>query len=55
MALCDYRLVSSSDSEASDIEDYQLEVKGSPHSSDQATDVEETQEAFADEPLADAE
>lgn len=32
-----------------------MEVEGSPNLSDQATDVDETQEAFADEPLADAE
>lgn len=55
MASNDFSPASSSDSEVSEIEDYELEVEDSPNSSDQATDVEETQEAYADEPLADAE
>ena len=55
MASNDLSPASSSDSEVSEIEDYELEVEDSPNSSDQATDVEETQEAYADEPLADAE
>ena len=48
----DFSLNSSSDSEVSEIEDYELEVEGSPNSSDHAD--EETQEAYAYEPLADA-
>ena len=55
MASNDFSPASSSDSEVSEIEDYELEVEDSPNSSDQATDVEETQEAYAYEPLADAE
>ena len=55
MASNDFSPASSSDSEVSEIEDYELEVEDSPNSSDQARDVEETQEAYADEPLADAE
>ena len=55
MASNDFSPASSSDSEVSEIEDYALEVEDSPNSSDQATDVEKTQEAYADEPLADAE
>ena len=55
MASNDFSPASSSDSEVSEIEDYELEVEDSPNSSNQATDVEETQEAYADEPLADAE
>ena len=55
MASNDFSPASSSDSEVSEIEDYKLEVEDSPNSSDQATDVEETQEAYANEPLADAE
>ena len=55
MASNDFSPAYSSDSEVSEIEDYALEVEDSPNSSDQATDVEETQEAYADEPLADAE
>ena len=55
MASNDFSPASSSDSEVSEIEDYELEVEDSPNLSDQATDVEETQEAYADEPLADAE
>ena len=55
MASNDFIPVSSSDSEVSQIQDYALEVKASLKSNDQATDVEETQEAYADEPLAGAE
>ena len=51
MASKDFSLASSSDSGVSD---YELEVEGSPNSSDHA-DVQETQKAYADEPLADAE
>ena len=46
MASNDFSPASSSDSEVSEIEDYELEVEDSPNSSDQATDVEETQEAY---------
>ena len=55
MASNDFSQASSSDSEVSEIEDFELEVEDSPNLSDQATDVEERQEAYADEPLADAE
>ena len=55
MASNDFSPASSSDSEVSEIEDFELEVEDSPNLSDQATDVEERQEAYADEPLADAE
>ena len=53
MASNEFSLNSSSDSEVSEIEDYELEVEGSPNSGDHAD--EETQEAYAYEPLADAE
>ena len=49
-----FSLVTCSDSQISEIEDYELEVEGSPNSSDQATDVEDMQEAYTDKPLADA-
>ena len=45
MASNDFSLASSSDSEVSEIKDYELEVEGSPNSSDHA-DVEETQTDF---------
>lgn len=50
-----YTVVSSSDSEVSEIEDYESEVKGSPNSSNQATDVKEKQEAYSNKLIADAE
>ena len=43
----------SEDSEVSFISDYVMEVEGSPNSSDQ--DGEDSDEAYADEPLADEE
>ena len=58
MASNEFSLNSSSDSEVSEIEDYEIEVEGSPNSGDQADEDyadEETQEAYAYEPLADAE
>ena len=55
MASNDISLSSSSDSEVSETEDYELEVKGSPNSSYIASDEEGTQEAYADDPLADEE
>ena len=58
MASNEFSLNSSSDSEVSEIEDYEIEVEGSPNSGDHADEDyadEETQEAYAYEPLADAE
>ena len=55
MASNDFSIVSSSDSEVSEIEDYESEVKGSPNSSNQATDVKEKQEAYSNKLIADAE
>ena len=55
MASNDFSLSSSSDSEVSEMEDYELEVEGSPNSSYIASDEEGTQEAYADDPLADEE
>ena len=55
MASNDISLSSSSDSEVSETEDYELEVEGSPNSSYIASDEEGTQEAYADDPLADEE
>ena len=57
MASTDFNLVSISDSKISEVKDCELEVEGSPNSSDQvATDVlEATQEACVDKPFADAE
>ena len=58
MASNEFNLDSSSGSEVSEIEDYETEVEGSPNSSDHADEdyaYEETQEACAYEPLADAE
>ena len=55
MASNDISLSSSSDSEVSETEDYELEVEGSPNSSYKASDEEGTQEAYADDPLADEE
>jgi len=51
MASNDFSLFSSSDSEVSEIEDYELEVQGSPNSSYVASDEEGTQKE-ADNPLA---
>ena len=53
MASNEFSVDSSSDSEVSEIEDYEIEVEGLPNSSDHAD--EETQEAYSYEPLADAE
>ena len=53
MASNDFSLSSSSDSEVSEMEDYELE--GSPNSSYIASDEEDMQEAYADDPLADEE
>lgn len=50
-----YTVVSSSDSEVSEIEDYESEVKGSPNLSNQATDVKEKQEAYSNKLIADTE
>ena len=58
MASNEFSLNSSSESEVSEIEDYEIEVEGLPNSSDHADDHyadEERQEAYAYEPLADAE
>ena len=53
MASNEFSVDSSSDSEVSEIEDYEIEVEGLPNSSDHAD--EETQEVYSYEPLADAE
>ena len=50
MASNDFSLSSSSDSEVSEMEDYELEVEGSLNSSSIASDEEGTQEACADDP-----
>jgi len=55
MAFNDFSLSSSSDSEVAEMEDYELEVKGSPNSSYMTSDEEGTWEAYADDPLADEE
>ena len=58
MASNEFSLNSSSESEVSEIEDYEMEVEGLPNSSDHADDDyadEERQGAYAYEPLADAE
>ena len=49
--------ITSSDSEVSEMEDYDFEVEGSPNSSSMASEEEGTQEAeaYADDPLADEE
>ncbi|XP_068714217.1 uncharacterized protein [Montipora foliosa] len=52
MASNDFILSSRSDTEVSEIEDYELEVEGSPNSSFAASDEEYTHEAYADDPLA---
>ena len=41
--------------EVSEMEDFELEVEGSPNSSFAASDEEDTHEAYADDPLADEE
>ncbi|XP_044167855.1 uncharacterized protein LOC114951454 [Acropora millepora] len=53
MASNEFSVDSSSDSEVSEIEDYEIEVEGLPNASDHAD--EETQEVYSYEPLADAE
>ena len=57
MASSDETTDYSSDSEATEMEiEYDLEVEGSPHSSDQDDpNQSETNEVYADEPLADEE
>lgn len=55
MATNDFSASSSSESEVSEMEDYELEVEGSPNSSYMASDEEGTKEAYADDPLADEE
>ena len=50
MASNDFSLSSSSDSEVSELKDYELEVEGSMNSSSIASDEEGTQEACADDP-----
>jgi len=55
MASNDFSLSSSLDSEVSEMEDYELEVEGSPNLSYMASDEEGTQEAYADDWLADEE
>jgi len=58
MASNDLSFSSSSDSEVSETEDYELEVEGSPNSgfiADIASDEEGNLEAYADDPLADEE
>ena len=53
MASNEFSVDSSSDSEVSEIEGYEIDVEGFPNSSDHAD--EETQEVYSYEPLADAE
>ena len=55
MASNDFILSSGSDTEVSEMEDYELEVEGSPNSSFAASVEEDTHEAYADDPLADEE
>ena len=55
MASYDFIPTSSSDSEVSEMKDYDLEVDGSPNSSSTASDEEGTHEAYGDDPLADEE
>ena len=55
MASNDSSPTTSSASEASEMEDYDLEVEGSPNSSSTASDEEGTKEEYADDPLADEE
>lgn len=55
MALNDFSMSSGSDTEVSEMEDYELEVEGSPNSSSTASDEEDTHRAYADNPLADKE
>ena len=52
MATNDFSASSNSESEVSEMEDYELEVEGSPNSSYMASDEEGTKEAYADDPLA---
>ena len=53
MASSDVSLDSSSDSEAADVEEYELEVEDSPNLSDKDSEQDEGEEAYANEPLAD--
>ena len=55
MASNDFILSSGSDTGVSEMEDYKLEVEGSPNSSFAASDEEDTHKAYADDPLADEE
>ena len=55
MASNNFSSTSSSDSEVSEMEDYDLEVEGSPNSSAAVSEKEGTQEAYANNPLADEE
>ena len=55
MASYDFIPTSSSDSEVSEMKDYDLEVDGSPISSSTASDEEDMHEAYGDDPLADKE
>ena len=55
MASNDFILSSGSDTEVSEMEDYELEVEGSPNSSFAASDEEDTHQAYSDDPLADEE
>ena len=55
MASNDFILSSGSDTEVSEMEDYELEVEGSPNSSFAASDEKDTRAAYADDPLADEE
>ncbi|PFX12183.1 hypothetical protein AWC38_SpisGene23897 [Stylophora pistillata] len=55
MAPKDYIPTSSSDSEVSEMIDYDLEVDGSPNSSSASSDEEGTHEAYGEDPLADEE
>ena len=55
MALNDFSPTSSSDSEVSEMDDYDLKVEGSPNLSAMASDEDGMQEAYADDPLADEE
>lgn len=48
MASNDFILSSGSDTEVSEMEDYELEVEGSPNSSFAASDEEDTHEAYAE-------
>ena len=49
MASNDFILSSGSDTEVSEMEDYELEVEGSPNSSFAASDEEDTHESYEQE------